>query len=243
MAGRRNLDELAGAGARDFVRVATWNIRGGVGLDGRFDLARVVAILKRHAPDIVAVQEVDSRRSGVVREHPFLTLRKALGPHAVEAKSILGSDGEYGQILISRFPLSHIRIHDISVPQREPRRAIETEVATPHGALRVVATHLGLTFGERRDQTRTLSALAQAGDLPTIMVGDFNDWIWRGSVQNAIHRALPGRTWLRTFPSWFPLIRLDRVYCRPRHALVRSFTDRDARTASDHLPVFADIKL
>ena len=77
----------------------------------------------------------------------------------------------------------------------------------------------------------------------TVMVGDFNDWIWRGSVQNAIHRALPARTWLRTFPSFMPMIRLDRIYCRPPEALVASFTDRNVRMASDHLPVFADIRV
>ena len=225
------------------VRVATWNIRGGVGSDGRFDLARVVRLLKRAEPDVVALQEVDSRRGTPEHEHPFLLLRKALGAHSVEAKSIVSAHGEYGQILISRWPLSDIRIHDISVPGREPRRAIETEVASPHGPLRMVAVHLGLAFGERRDQTKALVEMARRAPVATVMMGDFNDWIWRGSVQNAIHRALPARTWHRTFPSWLPLIRLDRIYCRPHDALVASWTDRDARGISDHLPVFADVRV
>jgi endonuclease/exonuclease/phosphatase family metal-dependent hydrolase len=225
------------------VRVATWNIRGGVGADGRFDLARVVRLLERAGPDVVALQEVDSRRGTEQHEHPFLLLRQALGEHAVEAKSIVSAHGEYGQILISRWPLSDIQIHDISVAGREPRRAIEAEVASPYGRLRMAAVHLGLAFRERRAQTRTLIDIAQRSPITTVMLGDFNDWIWRGSVQNAIHRALPGRTWHRTFPSWLPMIRLDRVYCRPRDALVASFTDREARALSDHLPVFADVKV
>jgi endonuclease/exonuclease/phosphatase family metal-dependent hydrolase len=225
------------------VRVATWNIRGGVGADGRFDLARVVRLLKQHEPDIVALQEVDSRRGTGQHEHPFLMLRQALGTHSIEAKSIISAHGEYGQILISRWPLNDIRIHDISVPGREPRRAIETEVASPYGALRMAAVHLGLAFGERRAQTQTLVDIARRSAMTTVMVGDFNDWIWRGSVQNAIHRALPARTWHRTFPSWLPLIRLDRIYCRPRDALVASFADRTARAVSDHLPVFADVRV
>jgi endonuclease/exonuclease/phosphatase family metal-dependent hydrolase len=225
------------------VRVATWNIRGGVGADGRFDLARVVRLLERAGPDVVALQEVDSRRGTEQHEHPFLLLRQALGEHAVEAKSIVSAHGEYGQILISRWPLSDIQIHDISVAGREPRRAIEAEVASPYGRLRMAAVHLGLAFRERRAQTRTLVDIAQRSPITTVMLGDFNDWIWRGSVQNAIHRALPGRTWHRTFPSWLPMIRLDRVYCRPRDALLRSFTDREARALSDHLPVFADVRV
>ncbi|HET9904015.1 MAG TPA: endonuclease/exonuclease/phosphatase family protein [Xanthobacteraceae bacterium] len=225
------------------IRVATWNIRGGIGLDGRFDLGRIVAVLKRIEPDIVALQEVDSRRSGPAHGHPFLLLRQALGHHSVEAKSIISADGEYGQILISRWPLATMHIHDISVPEREPRRAIEVEVETPFGCLRLITTHLGLTFRERRNQTRALLELARPSLFTTVMVGDFNDWIWRGSVQNAINRALPGRTWHRTFPSFLPMIRLDRIYCRPREALVRSWTERSAYRASDHLPVFAEIRV
>ncbi|HEX2216772.1 MAG TPA: endonuclease/exonuclease/phosphatase family protein [Xanthobacteraceae bacterium] len=225
------------------VRVATWNIRGGVGLDRRFDLERIVRTIKRAQPDVIALQEVDSRRGTPDHEHPFLFLRRAFGEHCVEAKSIISAHGEYGQILISRWPLAEIRIHDISVPRREPRRAIETEVLLPHGKLHLVATHLGLTFRERRNQTQALVNMALRVPHTTVMMGDFNDWIWRGSVQNAIHRALPARTWHRTFPSFLPLIRLDRIYCRPREAMVASFTDRSAYWASDHLPVFADIRV
>ncbi|MGE0750030.1 MAG: endonuclease/exonuclease/phosphatase family protein [Variibacter sp.] len=223
------------------VRILTWNIRGGVGADGRFDLDRVLRIAKRGEPDVIALQEVDSRRSGKQHGHPFMILRDALGPHGIEAKSIIGTDGDYGQILISRWPLENIKIHDISVPSREPRRAIEADVMSPHGVLHIIALHLGLTFGERRRQTEALVKMATSSPRTTVMAGDFNDWIWRGSVQNAIHRVLPARTWHRTFPSWCPLIRLDRIYCRPRSALLRSWTDREARSASDHLPVFADV--
>jgi len=45
------------------VRVMTWNIHGAVGRNPRFDLERVVALVQRHRPDIVALQEIDSRRA------------------------------------------------------------------------------------------------------------------------------------------------------------------------------------
>ena len=70
------------------VRVATWNIRGGVGSDGRYDLARVVRLIKHAEPDIVALQEVDSRRATAPHEHPFIALRQALGDHCVEARTL-----------------------------------------------------------------------------------------------------------------------------------------------------------
>jgi endonuclease/exonuclease/phosphatase family metal-dependent hydrolase len=132
-------------------------------------------------------------------------------------------------------------LHDISMDGCEPRRAIETIVATEHGPLHLVAVHLGLWFGERRRQAAHLAAIANSAPETTVLCGDFNDWVWRGQVNAAISRELPDRTWHRTFPSLLPMIRLDRIYCRPAGALIRSWTDPACRVASDHLPVIADI--
>jgi len=109
--------------------------------------------------------------------------------------------------------------------------------------VRLVATHLGLSVHERRGQARTLLEIAGASDATTIVAGDFNDWFWVGSVRKALSRQLPGRTQFRTFPSFCPLLRLDRIYCRPRGAFVDCYTDRSARGVSDHLPVIADISV
>jgi endonuclease/exonuclease/phosphatase family metal-dependent hydrolase len=107
--------------------------------------------------------------------------------------------------------------------------------------LTVVATHLGLSIRERRRQAAMLTELA-AGETPAVVAGDFNDWFWPGSVRSVLSRFLSGRTRFRTFPSVFPLLRLDRIYCRPRDALIASFIDRRARALSDHLPVIADLR-
>ena len=65
----------------------------------------------------------------------------------------------------------------------------------------------------------------------------------RVRASGALSRELPGRTRFRTYPSAWPLLRLDGIYCRPHSALVRSFTDREARHISDHLPVIADVRV
>ncbi len=128
----------------------TWNIHGALGRNPRFDLKRVVELIDRWDPQIVALQEVDSRREKT-DDNPFELLQRELGAHGIGAKSITTADGDYGQMLISRWPLSDTVIHDISYPEREPRRAIASTIATPHGPLRFVATHLGLSTHERRD--------------------------------------------------------------------------------------------
>ena len=225
---------------RSSVRVMTWNIHGAFGRNPRFDLKRVVELILRADPDVVALQEVDSRH--VPDGNAFTLLQEQLGNHGVGATSVVTEDGEYGQLLISRWPLHQTDIRDISYGEREPRRAICTRVATPFGDLHALATHLGLSIRERRSQARAL--LDMIGDAtPCIALGDFNDWFWPGSVRSVLRSALPGRSRSRTFPSWCPLLRLDRIYCRPRAALARTWTDGQARHISDHLPVIGDVEL
>ena len=225
---------------RRAIRVMTWNIHGAIGRNPRFDLQKVVALILRADPDIVALQEVDSR--GATNSDPFLLLQEALGHHGIGAKSIVTQDGAYGQMLMSRWPFCDTEIRDISYGEFEPRRAIRARIETPEGRLHVVATHLGLSIRERRSQARVL--LEMIGDAsPLVMLGDFNDWFWPGSIRRTLARILAGHSRHRTFPSYCPLLRLDRIYSRPTSALVQSWTDGQARHISDHLPVIGDIML
>jgi endonuclease/exonuclease/phosphatase family metal-dependent hydrolase len=221
------------------IRVMTWNIHGGVGLDRRCDLSRIADIVSRHAPDIVALQEVDSRARRV--SNAFETLTDCLGGNCAEARLIEAPDGDYGHMLISRWPLSTVRVHSLSIDRREPRAAIEVNVETPWGRLHVVAAHLGLGLGERRRQARLLRALADEAPDCTVMLGDFNDWIRIGSVRRSLAAVLPARTPHRTFPSFAPMLKLDRIYCRPPGLLLSHRVDRDAWRASDHLPLIAEL--
>ena len=86
-----------------------------------------------------------------------------------------------------------------------------------------------------------MAALAQQSELTTVTLGDFNDWMWPGSVQNVLARRLPGRTGHRTFSARLPVLKLDRIYCRPAAALVSSKIDRAGAKVSDHLPLIAEI--
>jgi endonuclease/exonuclease/phosphatase family metal-dependent hydrolase len=153
------------------------------------------------------------------------------------------ADGDYGQALISRWPLQNTEIHDLSYPEREPRRAICSDVQTPAGPLRVIATHLGLSLRERRSQAVALLEMLGSVRTTTAALGDFNDWFWAGSVRRTLAHALPGYTRHATFPALYPMFQLDRIYLSPRFALLGSRTDLDARTISDHLPVIADIRI
>ncbi len=223
-------------------RVMTWNIHAGVGSDGVCDLYRVADFVGLHQPDVAALQEVDSRKiPGEVSAFAFLA--DALGGHTAHAKLITAPDGEYGHGVFSRWPISFARNHDISMPGREPRAAIECVVEAPFGPLHLVSAHLGLSFRERHRQADLLSSLARSGPERTLMLGDFNDWVWPGSVQRALAETMSGRTHHKTFPARLPLLMLDRIYWRPSGLVARTWTDTRARVASDHLPVIGELTL
>jgi endonuclease/exonuclease/phosphatase family metal-dependent hydrolase len=221
----------------DTLRIMTWNVHGTFNLNPRFDLDAVCAIIEKWAPDIVALQEVDSRgRSDDV----FGRLADSVGEHRVEAHSIIAEDGSYGQALLSRWPFAaEPEITDVSYQEREPRRAISARVQFPIGEVTVIATHLGLSIHERYAQAQALVNLIDKRR--SIVLGDFNDWFWVKSVRRVLASHCPARTRLRTFPSRLPLLWLDRIYVAPGGKIVKAWTDRETRALSDHLALVADI--
>ncbi|MCB4769880.1 endonuclease/exonuclease/phosphatase family protein [Ancylobacter sp. Lp-2] len=225
----------------DVIRLMSWNIHGGIGPDRRFDLERIAALIARHKPDIVALQEIDTRGRDVDCLAPLRGLRAG---YFAEARTIVAPDGHYGHALFSRWETAGVELHDLSVRRREPRFAISARIATDFGVLNVVAVHLGLAMGERLGQVRALARLgARRGEEPTLMLGDFNDWASFGAVRRRLAAVFGWRSRLRTFPARRPTLRLDRLYCNDGLAVLTCFTDPEAARASDHLPVIADVRL
>lgn len=230
------------------LRALTWNIHACVGSDGRHDVARVEEVVRSAAPDIAAFQEVDSRRRATIGAagvgEVYDVLRGQVGDHGHDAWSISGKDGRYGQILASRFPLEDKRVHDISVPGREARKVMSARVRLPNATLRVIATHLGLGRGERRRQLADLKNIIGSDPAtPLLLLGDFNEWFWPHRTQSQLFDLLGAWTRHATFPARLPLFSLDRICCRPGDLLARSWTRPEARAASDHLPVLAELAL
>jgi endonuclease/exonuclease/phosphatase family metal-dependent hydrolase len=110
--------------------------------------------------------------------------------------------------------------------------------------LRVIATHLGLRPGERRRQIRKLLAcMHQTGSMPTVLMGDLNEWFLWGRPLRWLHRHFRRAPSPATFPAGWPVFALDRIWVEPWQAL-RSLAAHDsalARMASDHRPVRASL--
>lgn len=219
------------------LRVLTWNIHGFCGDGGRPDPERTLRVIRAIDADIVALQEVDGRTQFGRMAGAFEWLADAMGAHRFEAR-LLGTPGrEYGHLLWSRWPLQHATLHRLPGGW-EPRGAIEAQVETPAGRVRVISTHLSLSAGARRLQGSYLADRLQP-DERTIVLGDFNEW-GHGAVHRRLERHLSLVPAAPTWPSRRPFVALDRIYAG-RHLLCRSANvDRAGGLASDHCPLIAD---
>jgi endonuclease/exonuclease/phosphatase family metal-dependent hydrolase len=220
--------------------VATYNIHRGIGGDGRRDPARTSAVIRGLAAGVVALQEVDSRDDGGRMQMDYLA--GVTGYTAIPGPTLHEAGGQYGNVLLSAHPVAAVRAIDLTVPGLEPRGAIDADIALPDHMLRVVATHLGLRAGERRRQVaHLLEVLGGDPREPTVLLGDFNEWLpWARSLRH-LRTAFTEAGTPASFRAGFPLLALDRIFARPRGCLSRTRAVRasPARTASDHLPLLA----
>jgi endonuclease/exonuclease/phosphatase family metal-dependent hydrolase len=245
--GKRRPPRSSETAGRELV-VATYNIHACVGVDRRYDPGRVAAVLRELDADIIGLQEVASRRRGPapLDQESFLAAQTEL--QAISGLQIIGNRSRFGNVVLTRLPVLAIRHIDLSIGSHEPRAAIDVDLAFDSRVLRVVATHFGLHGGERMLQTqRLLAALNGAGShgMPRadaiLMMGDLNEWRGRQGGIPALDRELGRTPAPRTFPSWCPILSLDRIYAAAP-AVLHDFgvhRSRLARLASDHLPVRA----
>lgn len=245
-AGHASVAARAAGDGQDDIVVVSYNVHGGIGVDGRFLPKRIAGVLGELNADIVALQEVESRTTGF---DMLAYLRDETGYHAIPGPTLTRPDGEYGNALLTRFAPNRVRQIDLSVGRHEPRGAID---ATLHCAtdvdpspLRVIATHLGLWPGERRMQVRRLlTSLAEQPGVPTVLLGDVNEWFLWGRPLRWLHAYFEGAPHVATFPSRFPFLALDRVWTCPRSVLLSVSRHHStlAKLASDHLPLVARLR-
>lgn len=226
------------------IRLASYNLQKCIGMDLRRRPARSLAVIDALDADVVILQEADKR----------IPPRPAALPHdlvAAKGWTILpfgqldGSLGWHGNAMIARGLVQLTASAHIDLPGLEPRGAIMAELSTVIGPLRIIGLHLGLLRRYRQLQLSAVSRfLADRAACPTVIAGDFNEW---GSLRPyevltpGFHYLTPGPS----FPALRPVAGLDRfAHCTGLTAEQTGvYTDRPARIASDHLPIWADFRL
>ena len=226
------------------LRIASYNIRKAVGTDRRRDPARVLGVIADLNADIVVLQEADRRLGARPSALPIPEIEPQTGLVPIPVATNKASLGWHGNGLLLGPGWQMLHLHRLPLPGLEPRGAVRVEFDTPIGPLRVIGMHLGLISYYRQQQV--LHLCRELGDLPgmpTVWAGDFNDWSRAPVMERWAPRMrfLPPRP---SFPSARPVGALDRIALSDELTVAGHgvHSARPAHIASDHLPVWADLR-
>lgn len=240
------------------LNVVSYNIHKGYSPGNRrMSLRHMRDALHSVAPDLVLAQEVvgsDRRGSEHSTDAQFEYLADEMWPFHAYGRNAVHAEGDHGNAILSRYPIAAWENIDISENRLEQRGILHAEIEVPGipTNLHVCCTHLNLLHHHRRRQIATLAARirdAVPDGCPLIIGGDFNDW--RTWVTGELHRKIGVRdahldsrgAHARTFPSWRPLLALDRIYVRGLEVLESRVLDTASwRALSDHLGLQATVR-
>jgi endonuclease/exonuclease/phosphatase family metal-dependent hydrolase len=229
------------------LRVMTYNIRHGRGVDGRVDLGRTAAAIAEYEPDVVALQEVDAGRLRSGHADQAEELAQRLGMEMRFETCIASGDERYGIATLARVPM--VSTHRVCLPHSEglrlsePRCALVSRVAWDGGEIDIVNTHLSLRPDERGKQATALVAELSHGD-DAIVLGDLNCTPWGAGYRRLAARLRDVGSRAASWPAWYPILRLDHVLYQGDLEVGHASVLRRgaARRASDHLPVVAMLR-
>lgn len=231
------------AQAQDTLRVLSYNVRHGAGMDLVVDLERTAAVIRALDPDVVLLQEIDSsagRTDGVDQARELATLTGL--PHYAFGRFMTYDGGAYGMAVLSASPLLAHANHVLPEGD-EPRSALAARIRPLAGGPEIVfvGIHLYRTAAERFAQARTLVDLFDEEESPVLLVGDFNsepgDPVMRLLGEHWTMPAKPTGDRL-TWRADAPEVEIDHVLYRPdTRFVVADYRVIDEREASDHRPV------
>ena len=241
-------------GAAKKLRIASYNIHKCRGVDRRVRPERIGDVLGELDADIVALQEVVGQRDGREEDHAR-QVAEGRGYHSVFGRNRDHNGADYGNLLLSRFPVLNSWNYNITARGREPRGVLRVDVKLGGGRLlHLFNVHLGTAYHERSEQARSLVSgrILRNRELTgaRIVLGDFNEWfpglatrLLSAHFGNSGRRVRAGCC--RTYPGVLPLFRLDQIYFDQGLTLKRldRYRSRKSMVASDHLPIVAEFDL
>ena len=232
------------------LRVLSYNIHHGEGIDRVLDLNRIANVINSVHPDIVSLQEVDRATARVKNQDQPALLAKATSLRVIFAQNIPFQGGDYGNAILSRFPIARHKNHHLpNVDAGEQRGVLESVIkVSKDRSVLFLATH----FDHRRpDEERRASAkfinqmMDKHENTPAILAGDLNDVPGSATLKEI------GKLWVRTNPKISPTVpvakpvrQIDYILVRPKERWKVVETQvLDEAVASDHRAIFAVIEL
>jgi len=240
------------------LRILTYNMHKGFCFFTRqYVLDQLRDAIRASQADLVFLQEVmgvhPPRAQDMEIGTQFEYLADEIWAHYAYGKNAVYSDGHHGNAILSKFPIVNFENVNVSTNALESRGLLHAEIELNGKIVHAVCLHLDLLERGRKRQMLGLIDSVQRrvkSDQPLIIAGDFNDWVMRFSHplegKLGLHEAGVSHTGrhAKTFPSWYPLLSLDRVYLRRFE--VRGYTvlkDGIWRKMSDHAAVLADVEM
>lgn len=224
-------------------RVVTYNIRGGLGLDGVRSIRRIAEVLASLSPDIVCLQEVDQRipRSWLSNQPKYLSSR--LGMQAAFQRNINYGIGGYGNCVLVRPHVVHCRCHRLP-GDGEPRGALEVKCRLDDQEITVLCTHLSVDERARAEQARSVLEITRKARCPKLLCGDMNDVMSSQTLSTLLEDPVLRDSALELNAGGTPTYppessRIDYVLADLRFT-VKSYWVIEC-DASDHRPVVADL--
>ncbi len=220
-------------------------------MDGRSSIARIARVMREFDADIVALQEVVSHEHVDAERNQAKYLADVFGFEFAIGETRRHEGGAYGNVTLSRWPIETSHAIDVSVPGREPRGILRTDIVQGERRLHVFNVHLGTSFQERRIQAEKLAGEKPLRDPdlcgPRVVLGDFNEWV-HGQITRALRGEFRERDSHRFFrwgyPGLLPLLSLDHFYCDNHLNMIKLVLHRSKLSllASDHLPLVVDLQ-
>jgi endonuclease/exonuclease/phosphatase family metal-dependent hydrolase len=229
----------------------TYNIHVGVGMDKKLDLQRIAEVIKQEHPDLVGLQEVDRGVKRTEGKDEIAELASLTSMNYAFAHNLDYQGGQYGVAILSRFPIRNIDHRKYENRREAERRGmIRVEVEVAGRTINFVTTHLDYQYDDGRVfETEQLLKFLENVNGPLIVVGDFNDEPSGDAYQLMLTRFEDA--WLTakskqaglSYPADKPAKRIDYIFTRQSDHLRAKKTWLVTTTASDHLPVVAEVEL
>ncbi|MEO5494725.1 MAG: endonuclease/exonuclease/phosphatase family protein [Sphingomonas sp.] len=228
------------------IKVASYNIRKGVGTDRIRSPDRILHVLHEIDADVIALQEADrrfGRRAAILAAH-FLEDHSPW--KAVPFGRREHSSGWHGNVLLVRKDAVVTDCEAIHLPTLEPRGAVAADLRIKGAQVRIVGMHLDLSGLMRRRQADAIIAHLDASTdrLPTVMMGDLNEWTRHSGCLKDFSKRFTIAATGPSFHARRPVGRLDRIMASPELKIADCGVHHSpaSRTASDHLPIWAKIE-
>ena len=226
---------------------ASYNIHKGVGLDRRRDPERIVAVLRELDADVIALQECDMRFGSRESVLPRALIEEHTPWRAAPVAQRAASMGWHGNALLVRKGIAVSSAIPVPLPMLEPRGAVCADLTLGGAPLRVVGMHLDISGLRRHHQVRSVVHHVRDCEhaCPAVLLGDLNDWSRNGRALREFGEGWRMVAAGASFPARRPVAPLDRIVISREWTVVACGVHRSALAAraSDHLPVWARLKL